>query len=308
MPRPSQKKLTKLTISVVGAGRLGTALARALFLAGYRIQALVSQRASHAKAAAALIDRSAVAFSANQLHLLPPSKLILITTPDDKIPEIAQKLAVLQKEPVPGAVVLHTSGAMSSDVLSPLSDHGFHVGSLHPLVSVSNSRAAADIFSGAFFCLEGDVPAVNIARAIVRSLRGESFSIPSQNKPLYHVAAVMASGHVVALFDLATTMLVQCGLTEKKARQVLLPLLQSTVRNLMTSDPAHALTGTFARGDLVTVKRHLKALTASGFSSTLEIYKLLGGKSLELASESDLDPKVLKHIKRELELTIGKKK
>ena len=302
MPRPSQKKRTKLTVSVVGAGRLGTALARALFRAGYRIQALVSQSATHAKAAAALVDGSAAALSVNQLQFLPPSKLILITTPDDKIAEIAQTLAFLERRPVKGSAVLHTSGALSSDVLSPLSAHGFHVGSLHPLVSVSNSRATADIFSGAFFCLEGDVPAVRIARAIVRSLNGVSFSIPSQNKPLYHAAAVMASGHVVALFDIAMNMLVQCGLTETKARRVLLPLLQSTVRNLMTSDPARALTGTFARGDLITVKRHLKALSSSELPAGLEIYKLLGKKSLEIASESDLDPKVVAQIKRELEL------
>ena len=307
MPRPLPKKRTNLTISVVGAGRLGTALARALFLADHRIQALVSRRASQAKAAAALVDRSVAALSVDQLHHLPSSKLILITTPDDKIAEIAQKLAFVKKEPLKGSAVLHTSGALSSDVLSPLSDQGIHVGSLHPLVSVSDSRAAATIFSGAFFCLEGDAPALRIARAIVDSMKGTSFSIPSQDKPLYHAAAVMASGHVVALFDLAMTMLVQCGLSETKARLVLLPLLQSTVRNLMRSDPARALTGTFARGDLVTVKRHLKALSASGIPATLEIYKLLGRMSLELASESHLDPKVMKQIKHELELTLGRK-
>ena len=307
MPKPSQKMGTKLTISVVGAGRLGTALTRALFRAGYRIQALVTQRASHAKAAAALVNGSAAALSVDQLHFLPPSKLILITTSDDKIAEIAQTLAFLERRPVKGSAVLHTSGALSSDVLSPLSAQGFHVGSLHPLVSVSNSRATADIFSGAFFCLEGDVPAVRIAREIVRSLNGESFSVPSQHKPLYHAAAVMASGHVVALFDIAMNMLIQCGLTETKARRVLLPLLQSTVRNLMTSDPARALTGTFARGDLVTVKRHLKSLSASELPAALEIYKLLGRKSLEIAGESELDPKVWGQIKRELELKTGRK-
>ena len=307
MPGPSRKKRTKLTVSVVGTGRLGTVLARALFQAGYRIQALVSQRASHAKAAASLVDRSAAALSGTQLHLLPPSNLILITTPDDKIAEIAQKLAFLDGRSRRGSAVLHTSGALSSDVLSPLSDQGIHVGSLHPLVSISNSRAATTIFADAFFCLEGDAPAVRIARAIVRSLKGESFSIPSQHKPLYHAAAVLASGHVVALFDLAKTMLVQCGLTETKAQRVLLPLLQSTAKNLMRSDPARALTGTFARGDLVTVKRHLKAISASGRPATLEIYKLLGMTSLELASESHLDPKVLKEIKRELKLKIARR-
>ncbi|MGI9165931.1 MAG: Rossmann-like and DUF2520 domain-containing protein [Pyrinomonadaceae bacterium] len=308
MPRPAQKEETKPTVSVVGAGRLGTALGRAMFLAGYRIQALVSRRASHATAAAAVVGSATMALTANQLHLLPPSKLILITTPDDRVAITAQKLALLQKGLVQGATVLHTSGALSADVLSPLAETGFHLGSLHPLISVSDSRAGSENFTGAFFCLEGDAAAVRVARAIVRDLKGESFSIPSHSKPLYHAAAVMASGHVVALFDLAITMLVQCGLSETKARRALLPLLQSTVRNLVKSDPAHALTGTFARGDLATVQRHLKALSAAGLAAPLETYNVLGRRSLELVKDNGLDPQVLKQIKRELKLAAARKK
>ena len=272
-----------------------------MFLAGYRIQALVSRRASNAKAATAVVGSATTALTANQLHLLPPSKLILITTPDDRIASTAQKLALLQKDSVQGATVLHTSGALSADVLSPLAERGFHVGSLHPLISVSDSHPGSANFFGVFFCLEGDLVAVRAARAIVRDLKGKSFSIPSPSKPLYHAAAVMASGHVVALFDLATTMLVQCGLSEAKARRVLLPLLQSTVRNLVKSAPAHALTGTFARGDLATVQRHLKALSTAGLAAPLESYNLLGRRSLELAKDNGLDPQVLKRIKRELD-------
>ena len=100
-----------------------------------------------------------------------------------------------------------------------------------------------------------------LARAIVRDLGGKSFSIRSEDKPLYHAAAVMSAGNVVALFDVALEMLVQCGLTRPAAQRILLPLIASTVRNLETKDPVDALTGTFSRGDVETVKRHLKALS-----------------------------------------------
>lgn len=307
MPRPTEKQRVKPTVSVVGAGRLGRSLGTAMFLAGYRIQAMVSRRASNATAATAVVGRGAIALTADQLHRLPPSKLILITTPDDRIASIAKKLALLQKGLVHGATVLHTSGALSAEVLAPLAAKGFQVGSLHPLISVSDS-AGSQSFSGAFFCVEGEPAAVRVARAIVRDLKGESFSIPSPSKPLYHAAAVMASGHVVALFDLAATMLVQCGLSEAKAQRVLLPLLQSTVRNLVTSGSAHALTGTFARGDLATVKRHLQALSGAGLAAPLETYKLLGRRSLQLVKDNGLDPQVLKQIRRELDQRAGKKK
>jgi len=60
----------------------------------------------------------------------------------------------------------------------------------------------------------------------------------------------MASPHLVALFDLAAEMLSACGISKKSARQVLLPLVESTVNNLMVMNPEQALTGTFARGDI----------------------------------------------------------
>lgn len=117
----------------------------------------------------------------------------------------------------------------------------------------------------------------------------------SENKPLYHAAAVMASGNVTALFDVAIEMLSECGLTRRQAQNALLPLLASAVRNLEELDPARALTGTFARGDLETVKCHLSSLKNN--QAALEIYRLMGLRSLELAS-SRLDPAVVKRIRR----------
>ena len=116
----------------------------------------------------------------------------------------------------------------------------------------------------------------------------------------------MASGHVLALYDLATDLLVQCGLERGNALRVLLPLLQSTVSNLSRSNPARALTGTFARGDVATVRRHLHALSREGLLEAFEAYKLLGAHSLELATRNGLEPKLAEQINRAL--TTAKKK
>ena len=137
---------------------------------------------------------------------------------------------------------------------------------------------------------------MRVARALVRNLGGQSFSIDSESKALYHAAAVMASGHLVALFDIAAEMLVRCGVDQKSARRVLMPLVESTVKNLLSSDPAHALTGTFARGDLATVQRHLEALNANGLFDGLRAYQLLGRRSLELAKRNGANAIVVKKI------------
>lgn len=301
MPKAAHKKKTKPSLSIIGSGRLGTALAMAMSSAGYPIEAVVTRHPGRAKKAAALIGSAASALTANELDLLPPSRIVLIATPDDEIAHAAQRLAGAQQNRVRGRIVLHTSGALSSDVLEPLAGIGFQIGSLHPLVSVSDPRTGSTNLRGAFYCIEGHAAAARVARAIVRDLKGRSFSISSSNKPLYHAAAVMASGHVVALFDLATEMLVQCGLDPGKARQVLLPLLESTVNNLLTSEPATALTGTFARGDLATVERHLSALGRHGLLIALDAYRALGVHALDLTKKKGADPQVLDKISKALE-------
>ncbi|MDQ3667743.1 MAG: DUF2520 domain-containing protein [Acidobacteriota bacterium] len=301
MPKAVRSKKSKPSVSVIGSGRLGTALAIAMSSADYRIEAVVTRHPASAKKAAALIGRATSALTANDLQLLPPSRIVLITTPDDEIAHAAQRLAGAQRNLVKARIVLHTSGALSSDVLAPLAAMGFQVGSLHPLVSVSDPQTGAMNLRRAFYCVEGDVGGARVARAIVRDLKGRSFSICSSNKPLYHAAAVMASGQVVALFDLATEMLVRCGLDPGKARRVLRPLLESTVNNLGRSDPATALTGTFARGDLATVQSHLSALGRHGLFVALDAYRALGIHALDLAKKNGADPQTLEEISKALE-------
>ena len=291
-------RLPKPSIAIIGAGRLGTALALGLRRSGYRIVGLVARHHRKAEKVAQLLREqdkrnTPAALAAKDLKRLPGSDVILICTPDDEIEGVALVLAGTAKV----GTVLHTSGALSSDVLSPLARAGLHTGSIHPLISVSDPKSGAAALRGAFFCIEGDAKAVRIARRMVADLNGNAFSIPSQSKALYHAAAVIASPHATALFDVAVETLVSAGLDRKKARQVLVPLLESTVRNLQTSDTAAALTGTFARGDVATVKRHLKALSGKEHRQTLQIYKLLGLHALELAESKGLNQKSIKAIK-----------
>ena len=297
----------KATISVIGAGRLGTALALALTARGYSIEAVVTRNLYHARRAAKLIKPRPHALSATQLDRLPASDLIFITTPDDAIPETAARLASsLKNGHRPGRTALHASGALSSEILRDLRRVNFRIGSMHPLLSVSDPVAGAENLREAFYCIEGERHAVRVARAIVRDLGGQSFSISTGDKALYHAAAVMASGHAIALFDLAMEMVQRCGLTESRARAVLLPLIRSTLENLATREPARALTGTFARADTATVRRHLAALRSQHLLEALAAYRLLGLHSLHLAEENGLDPGALKEIA--LTLAAGEKR
>ncbi|MGI9105483.1 MAG: Rossmann-like and DUF2520 domain-containing protein [Pyrinomonadaceae bacterium] len=304
----------RLTVAIIGAGRLGSAFAVALGASGYRIVALVSRRAAHARASARALDSPPLALAATQLNLIPDADLVLFTTPDDQLTEaatqfarsLAARRAHRRRARRPAAVALHASGALASDALAPLSEHSFALGSLHPLVSISDATGGAKNLRGAFYCLEGEAKARRAARRIVRALGGHSFSIDTGHKALYHAAAVITSGHTVALFDLALALLARCGLTPARARQALLPLLASTLDNLKAGPPEQALTGTFARADLSTVRKHLTALRNAQLPDALIIYALLGQRSLQLAARRNkFDATALDEITRLLQQSPG---
>jgi predicted short-subunit dehydrogenase-like oxidoreductase (DUF2520 family) len=194
--------------------------------------------------------------------------------------------------------VLHASGALSSEVLAPLRVRGLAVGSMHPLAAVSDALAGAESLRGAFYCVEGDAAALRAARKVVRDLGGQSFAVATEDKALYHAAAVLTAGHVVALFDVALDTLGRCGLSARRAQEVLLPLLRSVVENLSERTPARALTGSFARADSETVGRHLRALRALEGSEASAVYELLGEHSLKLAERAGADPASVERIRR----------
>jgi predicted short-subunit dehydrogenase-like oxidoreductase (DUF2520 family) len=288
----------KFSISIVGAGRLGGALAIALARKNYRILSVAARRFETAERVAHQISRTQPEIlTAENLAELPLSDIVFITTPDPEIEPTAVRLAA-NRNFDSETIFLHTSGSLSSAVLSRLKDKGASVGSLHPLVSVSDSSAGAEQFAGAFFCVEGDAKAVAAAKQIAADLGGESFEINPEFKTLYHAAALMTAGHLVALFDVAAETLSRCGVEESEARRILLPLARSAVENLGRQTPAAALTGTFARADAATMRRHLESLSTD--ETALRVYVELGKRSIELAREQGADGEKLEEMCREL--------
>ncbi len=291
--RPREPARALRTVAIIGAGRLGTVLGRALTKAGYEIKIAVARRPAHAQRAAHAIGRKVIPLAAKDLKQITPEQLkifdsialFLITTPDDQIGAVSERLSALIRhstrsnwKPNVNKTILHSSGALSSEILEPLREAGFSTGSLHPLVSIRT------------------------AERIVHRLGGHSFTLRGRMKPLYHAAAVTTSGHVVALFDIALEMLSHCGLKSRKAQRILLPLLQSTLTNLASKVPAKALTGTFSRADVATARRHLAALQVEGLKDALSAYLLLGRRSAELAPKAGASKENLAAIKRLLQL------
>ena len=285
-----------MKISIIGAGRLGGALAVALSKKNYTIENLVSRNTDTAGKIAAFIKPKPNILAAEELSKIT-SELIFITTQDSEIGSVVELLKEnLSHQPF----VFHTSGALSSEILGELKVAGGRVGSIHPLISISESILGAAQLGDAYFCVEGGAEAVAVGREIVGKLGGKPFLIETKYKTLYHASAVTACGHLVALVDAAIEMLTKCGLNETEARKTLLPLIKSTVENLETQTTAESLTGTFARADVATFEKHLETLQKNVSAEILEIYLLLGARSVHLAEKQGADKANLAKISDKL--------
>ncbi len=287
-----------MKISIIGAGRLGGALAIALARSGYTIENLVARKMRNAEKAAEYINPKPTLLTTSEFSKIS-SDAILITTQDFEIEAAANLLAVeLKNKPF----VFHASGSLSSNVLRVLKDVGCKTGSIHPLVSISDAVLGAERFEAAYFCVEGDAESIEVAEKIVADLKGKSFRVATEFKTLYHASAVTASGHLVALVDAAIEMLSKCGLTETEAREIFLPLIKSTVENLQTQTTTEALTGTFARADVKTFENHIEILRENVSREALEVYLQLGIRSAHLAERQGADRKKLAEILEKITL------
>jgi predicted short-subunit dehydrogenase-like oxidoreductase (DUF2520 family) len=235
----SRRRIEKLSVSIIGAGRLGLALGTALRKAGVAIDVAVTRTPATARRAARLLRAPAVAVGSKSLGELPrqyhallqQADLILIAAPDDVVSQISEQLADFLR-PLGNSgnprfrrrsAVMHTSGALTSGVLKSIKRLGFPVGSLHPLVSISRHQQNVQPFSAVYFSLEGDAGAVRLGKQLVRTVKGRSFVIQTRNKPLYHAAALMASPNLTALVDIAIEMMTRSGIRPSQARRMLLP-------------------------------------------------------------------------------------
>jgi predicted short-subunit dehydrogenase-like oxidoreductase (DUF2520 family) len=104
------------------------------------------------------------------------------------------------------------------------------------------------------------------------------------------------------LIDTAIEMLTECGVERESAKQILLPLIKSTIANLETQTPAEALTGTFARADIGAFERHLDAMSKNTPRDVVEIYLLLGERSLKLAEANGADASDVQRIRERISI------
>ncbi|MFX4263533.1 Rossmann-like and DUF2520 domain-containing protein [Pelotomaculum propionicicum] len=272
--------MSKPKIAVVGAGKVGSALALLLSRQGYPVAGVASKSIDSARRVA---DELKAPATVNPEEVTSGADVVFITTPDRVIAGVAEEIAA-RGGFRPGQVVFHTSGAHSADEVGAARRSGALAASLHPLQSFADIKMAMENLPGSYFALEGDPGALPLAGQIVRDLGGKSFSIAAEDKPLYHAAACIASNYLVSLMHFATGLYSRFGLTRAESFEALLPLVRGTINNISQVGPPQALTGPVARGDGPTLEGHLKALKDVG-EQELDLYSRLGLFTVRVALE-----------------------
>jgi len=242
----------KLGISIIGAGRIGRALGRCLREQGWKIHSVVTR--SQATAHRAVRSIGGGSGSGGLSPSVLSASVILISVPDSAIAAVVNRLAAFGKADLQNKTVFHTSGAFSSEVLARLRPLGTAVGSIHPLQTFSGVGIPA--LDGRIFAIEGDPAAVRVARAITRALGGQPLLLAAPIKPLYHAAAVISAGQVLALEETAIRIFVSLGMKRQEALKAALPLTRQVLENLGHIGARAAWTGPLARGDYSIIAIH----------------------------------------------------
>jgi len=270
---------SKKNFSLIGAGKVGRALATALYKKGWQCNSVVSRRRSTAEDVARVVKAGTASDEARRLIA---ARWIFVCTPDDVLPEIASSLAGLEiawKD----INLAHTSGSVTSEVFRAVRVKGAKVCSLHPAISLAGTPDDWQKICNAVFGIEGGEESLVQARELLHELGASAMTIPSGQKTAYHLACVLASNYLVTLHAVARQILQEATMQETELRKLLVQLSQDTLRNLSTQTPANALTGPIARGDAGTVAAHVELLK-NNFPSLAELYVALGRETLKLSN------------------------
>lgn len=243
----------RLSVGVVGAGRVGTALGVALARAGHRVvaAAAVSERSRER-----VEERLPGAGLATPQEVVAAVDLVLLTVPDVALPELAAGL-VAAGVPVAGKLVLHTSGRYGTDVLDPLTRAGALPLALHPVMTFTGRPDDVNRLTGISFGVTSPEPLRPVAEALVLEMGGEPVWIPEERRPLYHAALAGGANHLVTLVVESMSLLREAGVGEPG--RMLGPLLGAALDNALRLG-LDGLTGPVARGDAGTVADHVAEL------------------------------------------------
>lgn len=231
-----------MNITIIGTGKVATILAQKLFSATHKIVGIVGRN----KNATQNLATQCNALALNMFDEIPnETDLILIAVSDTGIMEIANKLSQQN------AIVVHTAGAISKDLLINCSEN---FGILYPLQSITiHTKSNVDIP----FIIDGnnDFTIKSLTKLANTISANVAFGNDDYRSKL-HVAAVLVNNFTNYIYALAEDF---CA-TENVDFKLLQPIIIETANRIQYQSPKKVFTGPAIRKDEVTIEKHLDIL------------------------------------------------
>jgi predicted short-subunit dehydrogenase-like oxidoreductase (DUF2520 family) len=243
----------QLRVGVVGAGRVGTALATALNRAGHRVVAASAVSRESRRRVEQYLPGTPVLQPA---EVLEAADLVLLTVPDDALAGLVSGLAATGA-PLAGRLLAHTSGRHGLAVLEPATRLGALPLALHPVMTFTGRPDDVDKMAGISFGVTAPEALRPVAEVLVVEMGAEPVFIEEKYRGLYHAALAGAANHLVTQVVQACDLLAEAGVAQPA--RMLGPLLSAALDNSLRLGDA-ALTGPVARGDAETVATHVSVL------------------------------------------------
>ncbi len=257
-------------VVVIGAGRVGSAFLWSLKHLGYDLVGVFDRTPGIRRLREVRYRVIGMEEIRKHLRLKHPD-VVFFTVPDRQIRPIFSRVRRYLKK---GTVVVHCSGAWGRGLFNDAGRYGLETLALHPLKSFATLNQAVQELPGSYFSLDGSPGGLRWGKRLVRQLGGKTIIIPEKHRPLYHAMCVFASNFINALFDGVEKLGREIRISERKAREIVLPLTLTVLENIRQQGAVRSLTGPVKRGDRLTVTRHYKSLRRC-FPELAVLYKRL---------------------------------
>ncbi len=279
-------------VAVVGPGRVGTSLARAL-PRGYRLVAVAGRGGEALGRFAEHVGEVPVRSAA---EAAASAELVLLTVGDDALDGVVAELARADAV-ASGSRWVHTAGSRGVGALRPLRLAGGRVAACHPAVSFPDPETGATRLPGAAWGVTVSPGDTGWAVELVADLGGVAFLVPEEARMRYHLAMALASNATVAVTALARDLLLSAGIDDPAA--VLAPIAATSVQGAAECGAA-ALTGPVRRGDAGTVAAHVREL-AVALPEASAVYAELSALALGYARRAGLETEAAEAVARVLD-------
>ena len=269
-----------LKIGIIGYGKVGKALAWNLRDSGVQITAV--SNGLHSSIINEHLPEGCV-IAEHFEDVLLTADLVFLTLPDQIIGSFCETLELNS-----GHTVIHCSGTLESTILSSAASLGAETGVFHPLQTITETDAITEhsgVFTNVTFAITTEFSNTHkILVHLANMLDGSWITLEDHMKTPYHIAAIMACGHLTTLLDLSKTLMLSAGLNNLESDAAIKTIAEKTMHNYFFYGPK-SLTGPTVRHDKDTVLKHIDWLRENQ-PSLIEVYTNLTHHSTKLVART----------------------